>query len=300
MTIINQALKVFVTVVDQRSFTHAAEYLHMTQPAVSNYIKKIEEDLGVALIDRSGRIIKLNPAGEIYYYYAKEMIGINERMEHLIQDLQNESKGPLHIGASYTYGEYILPRIIAQLLDRHPGISPEVTINNSTSIIKMVKSHNLDIGIIEDEERETDKNLNITRLIKDRMHIIGNRSMPDFLDDETLENTTWIIREEGSGTRSYQDQLFASLNIRPKTITLSSTQAVKSSVASGIGLTLLSNHTVEEELKTGILKIINKENTELSRYFHLLTPDVKFHSKSTRSLLELLNQEGIETHFLTP
>ncbi|WP_268794012.1 LysR substrate-binding domain-containing protein [Salinicoccus halodurans] len=79
-----------------------------------------------------------------------------------------------------------------------------------------------------------------------------------------------MVREEGSGTRSYQDQLFASLNIQPKTITLSSTQAVKSSVANGIGITLLSHHTVEEELKTGSLKLINKEETELTRYFHLL------------------------------
>lgn len=294
---INQSLKVFVTVVDIKSFTHAAEYLHMTQPAVSNYIKKIEEDLGVTLIDRSGKMIKLNPAGEIYYYYAKEMIGIDDRVQHLIQGLQNESKGPIHIGASYTYGEYILPKIIAQLMNRHPGISPEVSISNSTSIIKMVKSHDLDIGIIEDEERETDKDLNITRLIKDRMYIIGNQNIQENMDTRALERATWIVREEGSGTRSYQDQLFASLNIQPKTITLSSTQAVKSSVANGIGLTLLSNHTVENELKTGSLKIINKESTELTRYFHLLTPDVKFQSKSTRTLLDLLNENCIETHY---
>lgn len=294
---INQSLKVFVTVIDKKSFTHAAEYLHMTQPAVSTYIKKLEEDLGLTLIDRSGKRIKLNPAGEIYYYYAKEMIGINERMQHLIQDLQNESKGPVHIGASYTYGEYILPKIIAQLMNRHPGISPEVSISNSSSIIKMVKSHDLDIGIIEDEERENDKDLNSTRLIKDRMYIIGDKDMHSNHDKKTLEDATWIVREEGSGTRSYQDQLFASLNIQPKTITLSSTQAVKSSVANGIGITLLSHHTVEEELKTGSLKLINKEETELTRYFHLLTPDVKFHSKSTRTLLDLLNENSIETHY---
>ncbi|WP_411843215.1 LysR substrate-binding domain-containing protein [Salinicoccus sp. HZC-1] len=296
---INQGIKVFVTVVDKKSFTQAAELLHMTQPAVSSYIKKLEEELGVTLIDRSGRTIKLNPAGEIYYYYAKEMLSINERMQHLIQDLQNESRGPINIGASYTYGEYILPKKIAKLLNKHPAISPEVSISNSTSIIKMVKSHDLDIGIIEDEERATDKDLNITRLLKDRLYIIGNQNMPDDLNKQALEKATWIIREEGSGTRSYQNHLFASLDIHPKTITLSSTQAVKSSVANGIGLTLLSSHTIEEELKVGSLKIINKESTELNRYFHLLTPDVKFHSKSTRTLLELLNEDSIETHYFT-
>src|SRR5699024_4948915 len=184
MLMINQTLKVFVTVVDKKSFTLAAESLHMSQPAVSNYIKKLEEELGVTLIDRSGKLLKLNPAGEIYYHYANEMIGIDERMQHLIQDLQNESKGPVHIGASYTYGEYILPKMIAQLIRRHPGIKPDVSISNSASIIRMVDSHDLDIGIIEDEERETDKNLNITRLIRDRMYIIGNRYTPDSLDNK--------------------------------------------------------------------------------------------------------------------
>jgi len=296
MLMINQTLKVFVTVVDKKSFTLAAESLHMSQPAVSNYIKKLEEELGVTLIDRSGKLLKLNPAGEIYYHYANEMIGIDERMQHLIQDLQNESKGPVHIGASYTYGEYILPKMIAQLIRRHPGIKPDVSISNSASIIRMVDSHDLDIGIIEDEERETDKNLNITRLIRDRMYIIGNRYTPDSLDNKALGAATWIVREDGSGTRSYQDQLFSSLGINPETITLSSTQAVKSTVTNGLGLTLLSHYTVGEELKTGSLKIINGESTELTRYFHLLTPGVKFHSKSTRTMVDMLNEDSIENH----
>ena len=296
MQMINQTLKVFVTVIDKKSFTLAAESLHMTQPAVSNYIRKLEEELGVTLIDRSGKLVRLNPAGEIYYHYAKEMIGIDERMQHLIQDLQNESKGPVHIGASYTYGEYILPKIIAQLIGKYPRIKPEVSISNSSSIIRMVNSHDLDIGIIEDEERETDKDLNITRLIKDRMYIVGNRDTPDSLDNKALGSATWIVREDGSGTRSYQDQLFTSLGISPETITLSSTQAVKSSVTNGLGLTLLSHHTIGEELKTGSLKIINREITELTRYFHLLTPDVKFHSKSTRTLVDMFNEDSIETH----
>lgn len=293
---INQSLKVFVEVIEQKSFTKAAESLHMTQPAVSGYIRKIEEALDVNLIDRSGKMIRLSPAGEIYYYYAKEMIILNDRMENLIQDLQNEAKGPIHIGASYTYGEYILPEKIAQLMAHSPGISPKVSISNSSSIIRGINSHDLDIGIIEDEERGTSKGLNSTRLLKDSMYIIGKGDAPDNLDTEALETAIWIVREEGSGTRSYQDQLFNMLDIRPDTITLSSTQAVKNSVSHGIGLTLLSSHTVDSELHTGKLKTINADTVELSRYFHLLTPDVRFHSKSTRSLLDLLNIDSIEEH----
>ncbi|WP_020006901.1 LysR family transcriptional regulator [Salinicoccus albus] len=295
---INQSLKVFVEVVEQKSFTRAAEILHMTQPAVSGYIKKIEEQLTVNLIDRSGKTIRLSHAGEIYYSYAKEMIVLNDRMENLIQDLQNEAKGPLHIGASYTYGEYILPEKIARLMEQHPAVSPKVSISNSASIIRGINSHELDIGIIEDEERDRYKGLNSTRLIEDNMYIIGRKDTPDKLDPQSLASSTWIVREEGSGTRSYQDQLFNLLDINPHTITLSSTQAVKNSVSHGLGLTLLSIHTVAGELDTDKLKIINADTVELSRYFHLLTPEAVFHPKSTRSFLDLLNIDSIETHHI--
>lgn len=184
-------------------------------------------------------------------------------------------------------------------MEQHPAVSPKVSISNSASIIRDINSHELDIGIIEDEERERYKGSNSTRLIKDNMYIIGRRNTPDKLDLQSLASSTWIVREEGSGTRSYQDQLFNMLGIKPHTITLSSTQALKNSVSHGLGLTLLSIHTVADELNTGKLKIINADTMELSRYFHLLTPDAAFHPKSTRSFLDLLNIDSIEAHHLS-
>src|SRR5699024_3661389 len=157
------------------------------------------------------------------------------------------SKGPVHIGASYTYGEYILPKMTAQLIRRHPKIKRDDSISTSASIIRMIDSHDLDTSIIEDEERVTDIYVNITRLIRHRMYILGNRYTPDSLDNRAHGAATWIVREDGSGTRSYQEQLFSSLGINPETITLSSTQAVKSTVTNGLGLTLLSHYTVGEE-----------------------------------------------------
>src|SRR5699024_11025761 len=144
---------------------------------------------------------------------------------------------------------YILPKMIAQLIRRHPGIKPDVSISNSASIIREVDSHDLDSGVIEDEVREADKDLNITRLIRDRMYIISHRYTTESVDNKALGAATWIVREDGSGTRSYQEQPSTSLGINPKTITLSSTQDVKSTVTIGLGLTLLSHYTVGEVLK---------------------------------------------------
>ncbi|MCG1010465.1 LysR family transcriptional regulator [Salinicoccus sp. ID82-1] len=291
---INQIMKVFVAVVEEESFTKAAQRLHMTQPAVSGYIRQLEEELDITLIERSTRGVRLNAAGDIYYHHAKEMMTLESRMQHLILDLQEETKGPVKIGASYTYGEYILPTMLAALVEKHPKIVPEVHISNSATIMNDIRSATLDIGIIEDEIQGA--KVNMTRLLKDEMHVIGEAGFPDHPTHRSLREATWLIREEGSGTRSYQEQAFSHLDIQPKTITLSSTQAIKNAVASGMGLSLLSKHTINHELETGRLKRIEYNNVALDRHFYLLTPDVRYHSTSTLALLDMFNSMAIEHH----
>lgn len=291
---INQAMKVFITVVEEKSFTKAAHILHMTQPAVSSYIKQLEAELDITLIERSTRGIRLNSAGEIYYHHAKEMTALESRMQHLILDLQQQTKGPIKIGASYTYGEYILPSMLASLVGRYPDIVPDVHISNSATIMNGIRSATLDIGIIEDEIKNV--KVNMTRLLKDEMHVIGDAGFTDQPTYQSLKEATWLIREEGSGTRNYQEQVLADLEIQPRTITLSSTQAIKNAVASGMGLSLLSKHTIQHELETGRLRRIKYGNTSLERHFYLLTPDVRFHSASTLAMLDMFNSTAIEHH----
>ncbi|GAB3067769.1 LysR substrate-binding domain-containing protein [Salinicoccus sesuvii] len=291
---INQAIKVFVAVVEEKSFTKAAQQLHMTQPAVSSYIKQLETELNITLVERSTRGIRMNPAGDIYYHHAKEMIALEMRMHQLILDLQEETKGPIKIGASYTYGEYILPSMLASLVEKYPGVVPEVQISNSAAIMNGIRSATLDIGIIEDEILNA--KVNMTRLLKDEMHVVGNKGFTNRPTRQSLEEATWLIREEGSGTRNYQEQVFINLKIQPRTITLSSTQAIKNAVASGMGISLLSKHTIQHELETGLLKRINYDNTSLERHFYLLTPDVRFHSTSTLAMLDVFNSIAIEHH----
>src|SRR5699024_10256963 len=87
----------------------------MTQPAVSQYIRTLEENIGVRLLDRTNKYVNLNQAGEIVYHHAKEIIGLHTRMQLLVDDLINQATGPISIGASYTFGEYVLPYIIATM-----------------------------------------------------------------------------------------------------------------------------------------------------------------------------------------
>lgn len=146
----DQHLHVFVTVVEKGSFSRAAEELHMTQPAVSQYIKLLEQTYGETLLERSTKFVRLNKAGEIVYYHAKEIVGLYTKMQSLMDDLSNRASGPLSIGASYTFGEYVLPHFIAKLLEEFPLIKPRIVIGNTKEIAKLVVGHQLDVGIIEE------------------------------------------------------------------------------------------------------------------------------------------------------
>src|SRR5690625_4269589 len=116
----DQYLRVFITVVERENFTRAAEELHMTQPAVSQYIRLLEEDIGTRLLERTNKYVRLNQAGEIVYHHAKEISGLYTKMQNLVDDLTEKAKGPLAIGASYTFGEYVLPRLLANLCTEYP------------------------------------------------------------------------------------------------------------------------------------------------------------------------------------
>src|SRR5699024_12453416 len=99
----DQQLKVFVTVAEKKNFSRAAEALYMTQPAVSQYIRTLEENIGVRLLDRTNKYVNLNQAGEIVYHHAKEIISLHTRMQLLVDDLLNKVTRSLYLSTRYTF-----------------------------------------------------------------------------------------------------------------------------------------------------------------------------------------------------
>src|SRR5699024_11548486 len=121
----------------------------MTQPAVSQYIRTFESRMGTRLLERTNKYVRLNKAGSIVYHHAKEILGLYTNMQHLVDDLVNKASGPLSIGASYTFGEYVLPPILADVQRIYPEIQPTLHIGNTAEIANLVATHQLDVGIVE-------------------------------------------------------------------------------------------------------------------------------------------------------
>ncbi|MCM3757873.1 LysR family transcriptional regulator [Sporosarcina aquimarina] len=288
----DQGLNVFVKVAEKKSFSRAAEELHMTQPAVSQYIRSLEETMNVRLLERTNKYVRLTKAGEIVYHHAKEIVGLYGRMHHLVNDLSHEASGQLSIGASYTFGEYVLPHILARLLENYPRIQPDVTIGNTAEIADLIMSRQLDVGIVEGRFKEN-RQLTTQAFAEDRMILVASADHPLSLKSyevewKELREQTWIIREEGSGTREAVETVFERHALTPvRTMLFSSTQPIKEAVEAGLGISLLSEWAVQKEIRYGDLVQLPVKDLPFVRQFSIVTSS-QYQTKALNVFLELL------------
>ncbi|MGE8077564.1 LysR family transcriptional regulator [Peribacillus loiseleuriae] len=290
----DQHLLVFVTVVEKGNFSRAAEVLHMTQPAVSQYIQLLERSYGTKLLDRNNKYVRLNKAGEIVYYHAKEILGLYTKMQGIIDDLSNRASGPLSVGASYTFGEYVLPHFIARMHEQYPLIKPSITIGNTKEIAELVLKNQLDVGIIEGDFKNAE--LSIEAFAEDKMFVVAASHHHLVQEDRAvkisdLEKETWIIRELGSGTREVTEKVFQSMSIAPNDIMeFGSTQLIKESVESGLGLTILSHLAIRKELALDLLKIVQVIGSPFKRKFSIVLR-TSFKTKALEVFIDLLKEQ---------
>ena len=278
-------LRVFVTVVEEQSFTHAAKKLHISQPAISQHIQALEQRLDVRLLDRERRRIRLNPAGEIVYRHAKEILALYSRMERMLEEAKEEPSGSLRIGASLTYGEYVLPHVIASFRKQYPMVQPIVEIANTQTIAHRVAVRDLDIGVVEGRDVVHD-DVELTPFAKDELVIVCAKNAPwppeGDVTPADLAAANWMIREPGSGTREFVDQLFIRLGIAPTSVAeYNSTQIIKESVEAGLGIALLSRWVVRKELAWGTLRIVPALHEPITRWFSIVTRRSAFETRAT-------------------
>lgn len=291
-------LEVFIKVVEKENFSKAGEELHMSQPALSQYIKDLEETLGARLLERSNRYVYLNKAGEIVYRYAKEIIALYSKMQLSLDDLTNHLRGPISIGASYTFGEYILPRVIATLRRGYPQVLPSVKIGNTKQIVDLVAAHQIDIGIIEGSFYN--EKLYTKMIANDEMFVVASPEHPlavspnKEISISELMDEVWILREKGSGTREAADQLFELHNIEPEHIMeFGSTQLIKETVKEGMGITLLSKWAIETEEEEGSIRKIPVKELPFTRTFSIVI-DTLYQTKTIKTFIAILLDTVVE------
>ncbi|MCY8938391.1 selenium metabolism-associated LysR family transcriptional regulator [Peribacillus frigoritolerans] len=266
-------LKVFVTVIEQQNFSRAGDILNLSQPGVSLHIRNLENELGTKLIYRSPKQVQITEPGKILYRHAKQMLNHYETAKREINEFNNVVSGTMKIGASFTIGEYYLPKVLAEFAAQYPMVDIQIIISNSNDVIQGIRSNKLDIGLIEGE---TDyKDIDVRPFMNDEMIVVVPPDHPlsqmDLIEGNMLQNQTWVLREQGSGTRTYSDKLLSSLELNiKKTFIFTSIQGVKEAVMAGLGIALLSRLTVQKELKSNELKTFHLKNEPLIRPFSIV------------------------------
>jgi DNA-binding transcriptional LysR family regulator len=242
-------LSVFTAIADTGGVTRAAETLAMTQSAASQALSLLEQALGTTLFDRAGRRLLLNEHGRLLLPRAHALL----EQAADIQTLFDGVAASLRLGASTTIANYLLPACMARFAARHPGARVELEVGNTRDIVAAVAAFRVDVGFIEGPCHQPGLTLEPWR--DDSLVIFAGRGHPlsgRRIEPSELAAAAWILREVGSGTREVVEQSLlpwlGSLNLAME---LGNSEAIKRSVAAGLGVSCLSRRVVAELLASG-------------------------------------------------
>jgi len=284
-------LKVFYTVAQRLSFTKAASELFITQPAVTKHIKELEQQLSVQLFKRNGNNIALTTAGKILEKYAEKIFQTYTELETELAQLNNLEAGTLHIGASTTVAQTILPKLLAMFKKTYPKVTFNFIQANTDQISQLVLAEKIDIAIVEGAAHSPQ--LSYTDFIKDEIVLVTSAnnklSKKAEITPKQLPAIPLVLREAGSGTLDVIFNALAAIQINPKDlnieIQLESSIAIKQYLLYSETATFLSIQSVVSELKYNELSIIDVKGLEIFRTFQF----IQLHGKHSK-LIELFKR----------
>lgn len=287
----DRRLQVFATVARLLSFTKAAESLHMTQPAVTFQIRQLEDYFNTRLFDRTHNKISLTSAGELVKSYADRIIAEYNEMDNEVRKLTGDVLGPLVLGASTTIGEYVVPSLIGDYQAKYPDVSVRLRVANTVGVIHMVENNEIDIGIVEGPVNN--KNLVTEVCWHDELVVVTPTGHPITemapVTPSELVGHPFISREEGSGTRevisTYLSDNGVDMTQLDLTMEFGSPESIKSAVAAGLGISVLSVATLEKELQLGLLAS-SALDPPLTRPFSIVYQRQKFRLRAMEEFLE--------------
>jgi LysR family transcriptional regulator, low CO2-responsive transcriptional regulator len=255
-------LRAFLAVAHDGTVQGAATHLFVSQPSVSAALAALEREVGVDLFERQGRGIRLTAAGEAYVPYAAEVLGLLEQGSAAAHEAERPGAARIRVAAVNTAGEYVLPSLIQAYRRIEPEAQILLEIGNRRIVLERVQSRAADVGV---GGRPVGRNVVGREFLANELIVVG-REQPD-----DLSEATWLLREEGSGTRAATEAFLAERGVEPQEIlTLGSNGAVKQAVALGLGVSLLSLHAVARELREATLVQIPAPGKRLVRPWHTL------------------------------
>jgi DNA-binding transcriptional LysR family regulator len=265
-------LRVFNAVARHLSFAKAAETLHVSAPAITMQIKELEAEVGMPLFERQGRKVSLTTSGEYMLVYARKMLALLKDAEDAAARLQRIETGKLTIGMVDTT-TYFIPAMLRKFLNEHEGIELVLKVGNRLELIQWLQNSEVDIAIMGSPSSEIPTRAepfaaNPLVFVASPDHPLASESG---LKAEDLRQQSFIVREQGSGTRNAMEAFFSQARFLPRfSMELQSNDAIKQAVKANLGLSFLSLHTIGLELQAKQLCILDVRGSPVVRAWHVV------------------------------
>lgn len=290
-------LEIFTKVAELKSFSKAAQEMYLTQPTVSQHISSLESYLGTKLFDRLGKEVALTKAGEILYRYAKQITALRGEAQQALDHFLGKKTGHLVLGASTIPGEYILPPLLGQFKTAYPSIRITLKIGDTEEIVGELLNGTIELGVIG--AKITHTRLKYSPFVEDELIVVvpkGHRWWQrKSIDVQELADEPFIMREEGSGTRISMEKRLHKLGISSDDLKIiaevGSTTAVKQAIKANLGISLISERAVEEEIRLKLLKKIPIKKVRFNRTFFIIQDKKRTASPLCKALTNFLSEQ---------
>ncbi len=269
-------LRTLVNIVEHGSLSAAARAMHLSQPAISKQVQRLEAELGLALLVRGPkRQVELTPAGERLLAFARQTLAHFEEVEREMATLKEVGRGVLTLAASTIPGEYLLPGLLAAFRARYPQVEVHMTVSDTADVATRLLADQADVGVIGSPVRRP--GLHLERLVGDEIvlavppgHPFAGRGQVTVGE---LQEQPLVWREEGSGTRRSVEMALAAAGVSQPVgkiaLTLGSTQAVLQAVEQGLGVGFVSARAAAQAQADGHLACVRLAGVDLRRDLYL-------------------------------
>jgi DNA-binding transcriptional LysR family regulator len=258
-------------------------------------MKELEDELGVPLFIRHSRSVSLTEPGRVFEDYATRVVATLAAGRQAIAELDGLKRGSLVVGASTTPGTYVLPARIAKFREQYPGITVALRIGNSRAVEERVRDGEVDLAIIGGHVLGPSERC-VAAGIVDELQLIVPPDYPvraGSLPPARLARERMLIREEGSATRQAMERALrqAGVTLKPA-MELDHTETIKRAVMAGLGVAFVSRYAVEDEVRSGRLRILPVQRMKIRRHFHVIHDERRPLSASARAFTAFLEANG--------
>jgi len=284
-------LALFHAVAQAGGISRGAAAARVSQPAVSKQIAELEDALGVRLLDRLPRGCRLTEAGKILADYAQRWRSLEQDAVRAIEEYRGLKRGRLAIGASLTIGGYLLPGVLAEFHRRFPDIELQMEIANTQHIQRALLEGTIELGLTEGPLESEDLESEV--FFQDELVAIAPAGHPLLKKGRVtvreMCREPFILREEGSGTRAVVERALRQKGLKMQAfLSMASPEAIKNTVAAGMGIAIVSRLIVALELQAGSLEIIPLKDLTIQRPLHLQRIRGRSQSPALLKFLEVL------------